>query len=53
MTVKTPLPKPNLQDHNRHTNNLTEIGCEITIDEESIDINKNNAWMEGRRVVQL
>lgn len=40
------------KDHIRHTNILTEICCEITIDGESIDINKNNAWMEGR-IVEL
>ncbi|CAC5399333.1 unnamed protein product [Mytilus coruscus] len=40
-------------DHNPYTHNLTDIGCEVTIDEEIIDVNKNNAWMEGRRVVEL
>ncbi|CAG2216843.1 unnamed protein product [Mytilus edulis] len=36
-----------------HTILLTDIGCEVSIDEEIIDANKSNTWMEGRRVVEL
>ncbi|XP_063414850.1 uncharacterized protein LOC134696828 [Mytilus trossulus] len=42
-----------LLDHNQYTHHLTDIGCEVVVDELIIDSDKNNTWMEGRRVVEL
>ncbi|CAG2206187.1 unnamed protein product [Mytilus edulis] len=49
----TSFQNADLQDHNQYTHYLTDIGCEVSIDEEIIDANKSNTWMEGRRVVEL